>query len=94
MALIVTSSACLYRMDVPQGNRIDASTIDQLRHGMTRSQVQFLLGTPAIVDNYRPDRWHYVYYLKTGDGEVEKRLLTLRFEGDQLAAFGGADDLD
>ena len=89
MAAIVTSTACLYRMDIVQGNRIDAEDIDQLRRGMTRSQVEFLLGTPAIVDNYHPDQWHYVYYLKPGDGEVESRLLTLQFEGDQLAEFSG-----
>ena len=52
---------------------------------MSRNQVRFLLGTPAIADLYHPDQWHYVFYLKTGDdGKIEKRIMTLNFQGDLL----------
>ncbi|MFZ9038036.1 MAG: outer membrane protein assembly factor BamE [Gammaproteobacteria bacterium] len=44
-------------MDIPQGNRIDPALAEQLEIGMSRSQVEFLLGTPAIVDAYHPDQW-------------------------------------
>ena len=72
--LIVTSTGCVYRMDIPQGNRIDAGLVDQLEIGMSRNQVKFLLGTPAVEDLYHPDIWHYIYFYKTGrDGNIEKR---------------------
>ena len=89
-ALIITLSACIYRMDIPQGNRIDPVLVEQLEIGMSRNQVRFLLGTPAIVDLYHSDQWHYVYYLKTGDdGSYEKRVMTLTFRGDLLAEVEG-----
>ena len=88
--VIVTLSGCLYRMDIPQGNRIDPALAEQLEIGMSRKQVEFLLGTPAIVDLYRPDQWHYILYLKTGDdGKIAKSVMTLTFTGDLLSAIDG-----
>lgn len=88
---IVTLSACVYRMDIPQGNRIDPVLVEQLEIGMSRNQVRFLLGTPAIVDLYHPDQWYYVYYLKTGDdGSKQKRVMTLTFSGDLLSSIEGS----
>ncbi len=92
---IVALSGCVYRMDVPQGNRIDAAVIEQLKIGMSRNQVEFLMGSPAIIDLYRPDEWHYVYFLKNGgDGSIEKRRIKLAFSGDLLATVEGAEFLD
>ncbi len=77
-------------MDIPQGNRIDPALVEQLEIGMSRNQVRFLLGTPAIVDLYHPDQWYYVYYLKKGDGsEIEKRVMKLTFSGDLLSSIDG-----
>jgi len=77
-------------MDIPQGNRIDAGLVEQLEIGMSRNQVKFLLGTPAIVDLYQPDQWNYVYYLKTGDnGEIEQSQMTLTFTNDLLSKIDG-----
>ncbi len=87
---IVTLSGCLYRMDISQGNRIAPELVSQLQIGMSRKQVEFLLGSPAIVDPFRPDQWHYVYYHKRGKtGEIEKRTMILRFQDDQLSAIEG-----
>ena len=90
-AAIVALSACVYRMDIPQGNRVDPVLVEQLEIGMSRKQVEFLLGTPAIVDLYHPDQWHYVYYFKNGDdGSYEKRVMTLTFSNDLLANIEGS----
>mgnify|MGYP001819819120 CR=1 FL=1 len=88
--VIVTLSGCLYRMDITQGNRIDPALAEQLEIGMSRNQVEFLLGTPAIVDAYHPDQWYYIVYLKTGDdGVMTKSVLTLTFTGELLSAIDG-----
>jgi outer membrane protein assembly factor BamE len=87
---IVTSSACVYRVDIPQGNRIDAETVEKLETGMTRKQVEFLLGQPAIKDPYHADQWNYIYYLKRGKtGKVDKRVMTLHFTDDKLSLIEG-----
>ena len=93
LASIVTSPACVYRLDIPQGNRIDTDVIAQLKTGMTTRQVEFLLGEPAITDPYHPDVWHYIYFFKSGDsGSIEKRVMTLRFTDDQLSSIEGSLD--
>ena len=88
---IVALSACVYRLDIPQGNRIDAGVIAQLEIGMTSRQVEFLLGEPAIADPYHPNVWHYVYYFKSGDNKLrETRVMILRFTYDQLSSIEGS----
>src|SRR5437762_930573 len=49
-ALLLASalSACVYRMNIQQGNYLEGKTVDQLQVGMTRSQVRYLLGTPLV----------------------------------------------
>ncbi len=88
--LIALLSACVYRMDILQGNRVDPALVEQLEVGMSRNQVEFLLGTPAIVDLHHPDKWFYVFYVKTGDDDrVEKSVLALTFTGELLSSIEG-----
>lgn len=79
---------CVYVADVQQGNVIDKKELDQLKPGMTKKQVKFLLGSPIIQDAFHQDRWDYVYTFREGDSAyVEKRRLTLIFKGDTLKKF-------
>jgi outer membrane protein assembly factor BamE len=79
-------AACVYRMDVQQGNLLDAEQVDQVEVGMTRSQVRFLLGTPMVIDAFNADRWDYVYSLRRGhERKVTRRHLVVWFEGDKVA---------
>jgi outer membrane protein assembly factor BamE len=81
----LAASACVYRMDVQQGNLLDAEQVEQVEVGMTRSQVRFLLGTPMVMDAFDPDRWDYVYSLRRGHSrKVSKRHLVVWFEGDKV----------
>jgi outer membrane protein assembly factor BamE len=79
-------SACVYRMDVQQGNLLDVEQVDQVEVGMTRSQVRFLLGTPMVIDSFDADRWDYVYSLRRGhERHVTRRHLIGWFDGDKVA---------
>ncbi|MFT3905264.1 MAG: outer membrane protein assembly factor BamE [Steroidobacteraceae bacterium] len=57
-------SGCVYRMPIQQGNYIDPKAIEQVKPGMTRSQVRFLLGTPMTPVAFDNSRWDYDYFLK------------------------------
>jgi outer membrane protein assembly factor BamE len=86
LLIAASGSACVYRMDVQQGNLLDGEQVDQLEVGMTRSQVRFLLGTPMVVDSFNPDRWDYVYSLRRGHSrKLTKQHLVVWFEGDKVA---------
>ena len=81
-------------MDIEQGNRINGEVISQLELGMSRRQVEFLLGEPSVIDLYRPDIWYYIYFVRLGeDLSEEKRTMTLRFENDLLDNIEGDRDL-
>lgn len=85
VVLALGLSACVYRMDVQQGNLLDAEQVDQVEVGMTRSQVRFLLGTPMVIDSFDADRWDYVYSLRRGhERKVTRRHLVVWFEGDKV----------
>lgn len=78
-------SACVYRMDVQQGNLLDVEQVVQVEVGMTRSQVRFLLGTPMVIDSFDADRWDYVYSLRRGhERKVTRRHLVVWFDGDKV----------
>lgn len=76
-----------YRPDVHQGNVITQEMVEQLRTGMTRDQVRFMLGTPLLVSSFHADRWDYVYYLNRRSGEVQNRKLTLFFKDGRLDRY-------
>ncbi len=88
-ALILTAASaagCVYRMDIQQGNLLDAEQVEQVEIGMTRSQVRFLLGTPMVIDSFDAERWDYVYSLRRGHSrKVERRHLVVWFEGYKVA---------
>ena len=77
-----------YRPDLQQGNVVTAEMVEQLRPGMSREQVRFLLGTPLMASVFHQDRWDYVYRLKRGKGgEVQSRRVTVYFKDNRLATF-------
>jgi outer membrane protein assembly factor BamE len=79
-------SGCVYRIDIQQGNLLDDDDIAQVDIGMTKSQVQFLLGTPMVADSFHRDRWDYAYYYRRGRSpDVVKRWIVVYFENDRVA---------
>ena len=99
LLLIVLSAAALisgcqivYKLPTRQGNVIEQKQLDQLRLGMNREQVEYLLGSPIATDPFRDDRWDYLGYYKSPRGDVSKRIVTLHFEGELLAQMEGIAD--
>ncbi len=81
-------TACVYRIDIQQGNLLKDEDISQVEVGMTRSQVQFLLGTPMVADSFHRDRWDYAYYLRRGRShDLDRRWVVVRFENDRVASI-------
>ena len=81
-----TLTGCVYRIDIQQGNLLEDTDVGQVEVGMTRSQVQFLLGTPMVADSFHRDRWDYAYYLRKGrSADTERRWVVVYFENDRVA---------
>src|SRR5580692_2757583 len=89
------ASGCVYRINIQQGNFLDQAAVDQVKPGMTRSQIRYLLGTPMVADPFVKDRWDYIYYLKKGRSRhVDSRRVTVYFDGDKVAKLDKPTDAE
>ena len=74
----------IHKIDVQQGNAVEVEKVEQLAVGMTKEQVEFLLGSPMLTDIFHPERWDYIYYLIPGYGEKERRHVSIIFNGNKI----------
>jgi outer membrane protein assembly factor BamE len=82
------ASGCVYKMNIQQGNYLVPNSVSQLKEGMTRSQVRFLLGTPMVPDAFDESRWDYYYYFESQKIKAPlKRRLTVYFADDKVARY-------
>jgi Small protein A (tmRNA-binding) len=72
-------------MSIQQGNYLVTDSVSQLKEGMTRSQVRFLLGTPMVPDAFDDSRWDYYYFFNSRKFEKPlKRRLTVYFTDERV----------
>lgn len=87
-----TMTGCVHRIDIQQGNFLDAKDIDRVAMGMTRIQVRALLGTPMVADPFTTERWDYLYYNKKGRWKKpEKRHFIVFFADDKVMRIERSD---
>jgi outer membrane protein assembly factor BamE len=101
IALLFVSSAFLtgcgakvpiikpFKMDIQQGNVVTSKMLLQLKPGMTKSQVKFIMGTPLVVDSFHTNRWDYFYQMRQAGKIVEQRRVILEFDKDLLTRVRG-----
>lgn len=82
----------VYKLDIPQGNILEKEKVDQLKVGMNKRQVRYLLGTPLVIDSFEQDRWDYYYSYRyyvprTNEPIDRKARLVLTFEKGQLVTI-------
>ncbi len=95
--LSICLSACgfvgfpgVYKIDVEQGNIVTQEMADQLKPGMNRRQVRFILGTPLLEDPFKPERWDYPYVKRNGMKVLSESRVTVIFDGDSLVHITGS----
>lgn len=93
VSLMSGLSGCglLYRQPIAQGNVFDQAMVDQLKPGMSKRQVELVMGSAATQSPFHQSRWEYVTSMKdaTRDPPFEVTNLTLHFEGDRLVRIEG-----
>ena len=78
-----------YKLTVIQGNELDPRAVVSLQPGMSRDQVQLLLGTPLLRDPFHADRWDYTFNISRNGVVEDLRVLTVYFDNDQLVRAEG-----
>lgn len=75
-----TVEKVVYRIDVPQGNYLEATNVAQVKQGMTAQQVQYLLGTPVLIDPYSNLTWYYVFLQQRAYQASDQHTFTVKFD--------------
>ncbi|MDG1945995.1 MAG: outer membrane protein assembly factor BamE [Halioglobus sp.] len=79
----------VYKINIEQGNIVTQDMADQLKPGMNRRQVRFILGTPLAEGTFDQDRWDYIFVIRNGNKVLDQSRLTVVFEGDALVSISG-----
>ena len=79
----------VYKLSVQQGNVITQEMVDRLEPGMSRNQVEYVMGRPVLQDPFNHDEWVYLYSLEVPDLFTQTLKMVLTFEGDTLATITG-----
>ena len=74
------SFPAVHKIEVQQGNLITDEMVDLLRPGLTQRQVQYVMGTPLVIDTFNPNHWDYVYQYRFSNGTIEERKLRVIFD--------------
>ncbi|MGA1761760.1 MAG: outer membrane protein assembly factor BamE [Gammaproteobacteria bacterium] len=82
--LVITFFSCSvfepYKIPIPQGNIIEDKEIAKLQKGLTKDQVQYVLGTPLANTPFHSQNWYYFYSVKIGQNVITERKLSVVFD--------------
>lgn len=86
---IVNNLPGVYTLEIQQGNIIDQAMVDQLRPGMSKRQVLYIMGSPMLTDYFHQKRWDYIYYDKKDGEDQQQKHIALFFNNDQIVGIQG-----
>ena len=94
LVLPLVTAACSfltpYRMEIQQGNYVTQEMVAQLKPGLTRDQVRFVMGTPLVSDIFHDERWDYVFVRQRANShDTEHRRVAVFFEDGKLKRVDG-----
>ncbi len=87
--LLTAGCGLVYKVDVYQGSLLTPESVEQLQAGMSKRQVQALIGSPSVADTFHQSRWDYIASTRLRGGETEVKNLVLHFDGDTLQRWEG-----
>jgi outer membrane protein assembly factor BamE len=88
-SMVLNNLPGVYTVDVQQGNIVDQSMVDQLRPGMSKRQVLYIMGSPMLKDVLHENHWEYLYSNQPGGEARQQKRITLYFEDDKIVGLQG-----
>ena len=74
----------LFRSDINQGSVLDRFSINQLKVGMSKAEVQDLIGSPSVADPFHNNQWDYINHSTLYKKDNINYRLTLIFDKNTL----------
>jgi outer membrane protein assembly factor BamE len=82
-SVYVPSFIKVYQPDIAQGNVLEPEQVAKVQLGMSKAEVNQILGTPALQDIFhRNQRETYVFYDKRGKNKAFQHTLVLLYDAD------------
>ena len=73
-----------YQVPIAQGNIISIEMLSKLEKGLTKVQVQYIMGTPSVKDPFDSSRWDYIGYEIIGNDLLREVHYSLLFQDEKL----------
>jgi len=73
-----------YQVPIAQGNIISLEMLSKLEKGLTKVQVQYIMGTPSVQDPFNLSKWDYIGYEIIGNELLREVHYSLYFQEDKL----------
>lgn len=94
IACVISLTACISwipykRSDIQQGNIITQAEVDQLKPGMSKTQVIAILGSPVLQNSFNENELVYVETDQINGGTITQKRLILTFKQGKLASSSG-----
>lgn len=83
-SLLTIFSGCSYHPVIQQGNILDEKSIEQIKVGMNKEQIAYLIGSPILQDISNSNVWDYVYQERHNTQTLARKSLRLVFENNKL----------
>ncbi|MEH6347252.1 MAG: outer membrane protein assembly factor BamE [Bermanella sp.] len=73
----------VYKLRVQQGNIVTPEMLEQLKPGMNKSQVAFVMGNPVLKDSFSTRQWDYLYRQERREDNIKKYHIRVHFDQGQ-----------
>jgi outer membrane protein assembly factor BamE len=92
LLLVGCSFPSIHQNPVKQGNQLIPERVERLEEGMTRDQVQFLLGSPITINTFNPNRWIYLERIDLAGEVHQNTYLFVNFKNDLVSEIQRESD--
>lgn len=79
----------VYQLNVQQGNIVTQDMLDQLRPGMTKKQVHFVLGNPVVKNLFNDNAESYLYSYQRAGQDTQTQNIIIRYENGLYSSYEG-----
>ncbi len=81
----------VHKLSVQQGNIITEQDTSRIHKGMSKTQVEDILGAPLLVNLFSPQRLEYVYTMQEGHGDMHGTRLSYLFVSGRLVEISSKE---
>jgi outer membrane protein assembly factor BamE len=78
--LLTACSMQVYKLNIQQGNIVTQDMLDQLKPGMNKRQVAYIMGNPVLKDTFSTRQWDYIYRTERREDQIKQYQIRIFFD--------------